>query len=148
MFRGYPFGYSETLVGLRPNPGPAAPAAGRTRRSAWLYRSRRSLFPAHPRGKKNEFMTSRHRYICPISLVSNLKCAGVNDIDFPSQLPCVTYRCGGPAPQFPIVNSQQQGCVIYQKPVTFQHTTFVIEPIGVDYGIRLLQDRAVDLPCR
>lgn len=47
----YPFGYSETLVGDAPSPGLAAHASSRTRLTAWLCRSLRSLIPALRAGK-------------------------------------------------------------------------------------------------
>ena len=43
------FGYPDVLVGVPPSPGLAAFASSRTRLTAWLFRSRWSLLPAHPR---------------------------------------------------------------------------------------------------
>ena len=48
---GYPFGYPDTLVGVPPNPGPDVFTSGRTRLTAWLFRSLWSLLPARPRRK-------------------------------------------------------------------------------------------------
>ena len=68
MYGDILFGYCIRLLGSPPSPGLAAFASSRTRLTAWLFRSLRSLLPAHPRRKGN---TLSGRFLIPYRSIKN-----------------------------------------------------------------------------
>ena len=120
------------LLGSTPSPRPPAPALGRTRLTAWLCRSRWSLFPAHPHrnfGARHAPRSRRSR--CRFFMRYGER-RGIYDDQFPPKLSSVAHgrRCA--TTFFSIVDGQHDGSIADEETVTFQHAISLVLPIDED----------------
>ena len=127
-----------------PKPRTVRFASSRTRLTAWLFRSPRSLVPAHPRKKYGRILRpSGVRWGQRGFTMGDRERGRVNHDNLPARLLSITDSSSRPTPFLSVINSKQESGVINQSLVTLQHTLSVIGALYIFYGICFTQDVSV-----
>ena len=145
---GYPFRYLDALVGGPPTPRTGRFTPGRTRLTAWFFRSLRSLISAHPRRKVTAQnappeVRQRRRSL----LMSDMPGNRADHNDLQAHLPGIIYCCAGADSPHSVIDSQQQSGRIHQPMVPVDHAAIIVIAAHIVNRIGLFQNRVIPLPC-